>query len=84
MDEAALAKLMGSEMRTVMVDNEQVLNYKGLKGRLLSSSYAPLEGQVEHTAMIKELEEIFEKYQEGGSVKFRYQTKVYYSQVLTS
>ncbi|MEW5959599.1 MAG: class I SAM-dependent methyltransferase [Chloroflexota bacterium] len=80
-EESELAELMGTGLRRAMFDNEQVLDYEGVKGRLLSSSYAPLEGQAGHRAMIRELQEIYEKYQERGRVRFKYQTKVYYSQV---
>ena len=80
-EEQELTALMGPGLKRAMFDNEQVLDYEGVKGRLLSSSYAPLAGQAGHRAMIKELQEIYEQYQESGSVRFTYQTKVYYSQV---
>ena len=79
--EKMLAGFMGPGMRRAMVDNEQVLDYEGVKGRLLPSSYAPLEGHVGHAAMIRELNRIFARYQARGTVRFQYQTKVYYGQM---
>jgi SAM-dependent methyltransferase len=57
--------------------NEQSFDYEGLKGRLLSSSYAPAEGRPDHEPMIEELARIFEQHQSGGLVCFKYDTRVY-------
>lgn len=78
-DEPALAEWLGEGMGLAVLDNEQVLDYDGIKGRLLSSSYAPLAGEAGHQAMIEELEAIFKQHQEHGRVRFTYQTKVYFN-----
>lgn len=57
--------------------NAQYFDYEGLKGRLLSSSYAPAAGQAGHEEMIAELERIFEECQVGGQVAFEYDTWVH-------
>jgi len=57
--------------------NEQRLDYESLKGRLLSSSCAPAEGQPGHESMIAELRRIFELCQENGTVVIEYDTKVH-------
>ncbi|MBV8252206.1 MAG: class I SAM-dependent methyltransferase [Chitinophaga sp.] len=54
----------------------QQFDIKGLKGRLLSSSYAPEKGPA-HDAMIREVEEIYEKHQVNGMVKFHFNTEIY-------
>jgi SAM-dependent methyltransferase len=59
----------------------QVLDLEGLKGRLLSSSYAPWEGHPNHVPMLERLNEIFEKYQVNGRVTMEYDTEVYYGQL---
>lgn len=59
-------------------ENIQMFDLEGLRGRLLSSSYAPLEGQPGHEEMLDELRRIFEAHQEGGAVAFEYDTNVYY------
>lgn len=57
--------------------NQQRFDYAGLKGRLLSSSYAPAEGQPGHEAMMADLERLFDHYQEEGEVTFLYDTRLY-------
>ncbi len=57
--------------------NEQVFDYEGVKGRLLSSSYVPAAGEPGHGAMIEELTEIFRRHQEDGHVRFEYDTRVH-------
>jgi ubiquinone/menaquinone biosynthesis C-methylase UbiE len=69
-----------SKYRAHSLANEQVFDFAGLKGRLLSSSYAPAEGGGGYEPMMAELKRIFEKYQERGSVKFVYDTRVYWGQ----
>jgi SAM-dependent methyltransferase len=58
-------------------ENRQVFDYEGLKGRLLSSSYAPEAGHPGHDPMLAELERIFEAHQSSGAVVFAYVTKMY-------
>lgn len=53
------------------------LEYKGLEGRLLSSSYIPLKG-VEFQKMMLELKTIFEEYNDNGIVGMEYETILYY------
>ena len=59
------------------LENAQVMDYEGLRGRLLSSSYAPDQGHPQHQAMIEELARIFGEHQTEGRVKFEYETRVY-------
>jgi len=57
-------------------DNEQVFDFDGLKGRLLSSSYIPKEG-AGHDAMMKALAARFAPHRGGGGVGVGYETKLY-------
>ena len=59
----------------------QHLNFEGLKGRLLSSSYAPEQGQPKHEAMLARLSQVFDAHQQGGRVAFDYETLVYYGRL---
>lgn len=61
--------------------NEQVFDYEGLQGRLLSSSYAPEPGHPKHAPMLERLKAIFNQYQTNGRVTFEYDTAVYYGQL---
>jgi SAM-dependent methyltransferase len=56
----------------------QHFDYEGLAGRLLSSSYAPLEGHPSHAPMMKELQRIFRDHAKDNEVEFEYNTRVYY------
>ncbi len=64
-------------------DNVQVFDFEGLKGRLLSSSYAPEAGHPNHDPMLHELKAIFDTYQVDGVVTFEYDTQVYYGQAVS-
>ncbi|HKI85229.1 MAG TPA: class I SAM-dependent methyltransferase [Thermoanaerobaculia bacterium] len=61
--------------------NQQSLDWQGLKGRLLSSSYTPAPGAPRHEEMIADLEGIFQRYQRDGSVRFDYRTEVYFGRL---
>jgi len=57
--------------------NEQVFDFEGLRGRLLSSSYAPMAGQPGHDAMLEALRSLFDAHQAYGVVTLEYDTRVY-------
>jgi len=57
--------------------NSQTLDFEGLKGRLLSSSYAPKEGHPRHEPMMKALGELFDRCHEAGAVRMDYNTEVF-------
>jgi len=61
--------------------NEQVFDFEGLKGRLLSSSYAPEAGHPKHAPMLETLERIFGEHQTEGKVVFEYDTAVYFGRL---
>jgi len=66
----------GMEMRSLY--NEQRFDFESLKGRLLSSSYAPNETHPDFLAMVETLKQIFEQHQAHGEVCVEYDTKVYF------
>lgn len=57
--------------------NAQQLDFQGLKGRLLSASYAPQPGHPRYEEMTAELAVLFAKYAINGMVKFMYTTRLY-------
>jgi ubiquinone/menaquinone biosynthesis C-methylase UbiE len=59
-------------------DMSQRFDYEGLAGRLLSSSYAPLDGQPGHDAMMLELQRIYRAHSQDGKVAIEYKTRVFY------
>ncbi len=62
-------------------DNQQRFDFEGVKGRLMSSSYAPEVGQPNHAPMIAELAAIFQRYQTAGEIVFEYDTRINYGRV---
>ncbi len=62
-------------------ENQQALDFDGMKGRLLSSSYAPEPGHPKHQPMLDELRSLFDAYQTGGRVDFDYVTMMYFGQL---
>ncbi len=65
------------QVRLEVFENRQVFDFEGLKGRLLSSSYAPGPGHPRHQLMMEALQKLFEVHQVDGSVVFDYDTHVY-------
>lgn len=59
----------------------QEFDYEGLKGRLLSSSYAPGPGHPKHLPMLNELQRIFDRYVKNDMVRFDYKTRVYFGKL---
>ncbi len=62
-------------------DLRQQFAYEGTAGRLLSSSYAPLEGHPSHAPMMRELQRVFRAHARDGKVEFEYDTRVFYGRL---
>jgi SAM-dependent methyltransferase len=62
-------------------ENGQMFDFEGLRGRLLSSSYAPAVGQPGHEAMLAALRDVFDAHQKDGVVAFTYDTTVSYGRL---
>jgi SAM-dependent methyltransferase len=56
----------------------QHLDYAGLKGRLLSSSYTPESGHPNHEPMLAALLKIFQEHEVEGRVILDYTTRMYF------
>jgi ubiquinone/menaquinone biosynthesis C-methylase UbiE/catechol 2,3-dioxygenase-like lactoylglutathione lyase family enzyme len=59
----------------------QWFDLEGLTGRLLSSSYSPVEGHPNYVPMMMELARIFERNQRNGEVSFDYETQVFWGEL---
>jgi SAM-dependent methyltransferase len=59
----------------------QKLDYAGVKGRMLSSSYTPEPGHPNHEPMIAELSKIYQAHEVNGLVTFEYVTRMYYGRL---
>lgn len=69
------------ELRHRTFPNEQLFDFRGLRGRLLSSSYSPLREHPNHLPMLDELQRIFDAHQENGRVRIEYTTHIYYGRL---
>jgi SAM-dependent methyltransferase len=58
-------------------DNHQEYTLPGIRGRLLSASYAPLPDHPSYEPMMARLERIFEGYQVNGRLRLEYDTTVF-------
>jgi SAM-dependent methyltransferase len=81
-DGQAVRKFFGGQSHLKNFHNAQHFDFDGLKGRLLSSSYAPEAGQPGHDEMLDALKRIFQTHQKDGQVIFEYETHVYYGQLI--
>jgi SAM-dependent methyltransferase len=57
--------------------NAQLFDRDGLRGRTLSSSYAPERGQPGHEELIAALDTLWQRHERDGLVSFEYETVVY-------
>ena len=67
--------------RFAQFPNHQSFDFDALRGRLLSSSYTPEPSNAAFKPMLVELEKIFDTYQQAGSVRFEYDTRVFYERL---
>jgi SAM-dependent methyltransferase len=84
-DEARVREIFapaGFERHTL--DHAQQFDCDGLIGRTLSSSYTPQPGHPGYEPMIGELREMFARHQQGGRVRFDYDTRVYLGRLTPS
>jgi SAM-dependent methyltransferase len=65
------------QVKLISLEAEQRLDFDGLRGRLLSSSYIPREGP-NAEAMLADLPKLFAKYAQNGCVRLLYETKIFY------
>jgi hypothetical protein len=80
-----------TELRRVFADyathslpNQQHFDFEGLRGRVLSSSYAPNEGQPGHEPMMADLRALFGRTAREGRVSFDYETQIYIGRIRRS
>lgn len=69
--------LLPFPMEVMALENSQVFDLEGLKGRMQSSSYSPKPGEANYPEVMEGLEQLFEKYQQNGQLTFKYDTLLY-------
>jgi SAM-dependent methyltransferase len=75
--EALEAFFAPNQMDVITQHNQQGLDFDGLSGRLLSSSYIPKDGE-RYQAMMHALPELFSTYCRDNKVLLEYNTRIYY------
>jgi len=82
-DDAQMRAWFGAGLRgTARFEHRQRLDFEGLRGRLLSSSYTPRPGHPGHERMLQALHELFDATAVGGTVDMEYDTRVFAGEVV--
>ncbi len=68
----------GRRFEMAAVAHHQDLDFEGLRGRLLSSSYVPEEGAPAFDAMMRDLDRLWKAHGAKGSVCFLYDARVWF------
>ncbi len=79
LDEKLFADCFQRNFRRKTFQNAQTVDFEGLKGRVLSSSYMPAETDESFEPLIIELQRLFANYAENGKIQILYNTNVFYS-----
>ena len=79
-DQEKLGDFFQTSYERATFPNEQVFDFDGLRGRVLSSSYMPAEDDPTFPALEKDLRAIFTKHAEKDRIKVFYDTNIYYKQ----
>jgi SAM-dependent methyltransferase len=80
-NEEVLENFFGKPFSRKVFKNVQILDFDGLRGRVLSSSYMPAESDDRYGRMVNELQTLFAKHTENDRIKIFYDTKMFYSQL---
>lgn len=77
-DDARMRAWFGAGFRGgAYFDHVQRLDFNALRGRLMSSSYAPQAGHPQHEPMLRALRELFDNCAGQGTVSFEYDTRIF-------
>lgn len=77
-DDARMRHWFGTGFRgSASFEHAQRLDFEALRGRLMSSSYAPQAGHPQHDPMLRALRELFDNCAEHGTVSFDYDTRIF-------
>jgi SAM-dependent methyltransferase len=80
-DAAVIHDFFGGEVERRVFPNQQRFHLEELRGRLLSSSYAPPPEHRGHRPMLRELERLFQEHQREGVVHFLYDTELFFGRL---
>ncbi len=75
-----IGQFFGHPPELAVFPNEQLFDFAGLAGRVMSASYAPMADRPEHAPLMAGLREVFDRHEREGKVVFPYRTLVYFGQ----
>ncbi|MEW5974769.1 MAG: class I SAM-dependent methyltransferase [Acidobacteriota bacterium] len=78
----AIGRFFGGLFYSRSFENRQILDFEGLKGRVKSCSFVPLEGHSAYEPMMQSLQEIFAQFQVGGKVCLEYETELQFGHLI--
>jgi SAM-dependent methyltransferase len=78
-DVGTMRGFLGAAMEVRTFPNQQILDFEGLRGRLMSSSYAPEPGSPDYEPMVDMLREVFARHERAGRITMPYSTLVYFA-----
>jgi SAM-dependent methyltransferase len=70
-----------AEVQVHRLPNEQVLDFDGLRGRILSCSYVPTENQPRYAPVLDAVQRLFDDFKQNGKVCIEYDTELYLGQL---
>jgi SAM-dependent methyltransferase len=70
-----------AEVQVHRLPNEQVLDFDGLRGRILSCSYVPTENQPRYAPMLSAVQRLFDDFEQHDKVRIEYDTELYLGQL---
>ncbi len=79
LDEKLFTDFFKRDFRRETFQNAQTVDFDGLKGRILSSSYMPSETDESYEPLTNELQSLFAKHAESGKIQILYNTNVFYA-----
>lgn len=81
-DDAQMRAWFGDGWRgSERFEHRKPMDFDGLRGRLMSSSYAPKPGHPNHTPMLHALRELYDACATDGLVSFDYDTRAFVGEV---
>ncbi len=80
-DENDLRDFFKTDIKKASFQNVQKLDFDGLKGRMLSSSYIPTAENPRFAEMIENLQSLFAEHAENGRIEILYTTNIFYAQI---
>ncbi|MCW5959481.1 MAG: class I SAM-dependent methyltransferase [Pyrinomonadaceae bacterium] len=75
-----LEKVFGTPFKLEILANSQTLDFDGMLGRILSSSYMPSPEHPRFNELTEKLKSLFAEHQKSGKIQLLYNTNIFYTQ----